>query len=307
MSEQPKTPPWFKAPLAEAEARLRRVALRVNEPLSRVTWIWLKVQAAAQALDRCGAFDLDRAELALLDHVAEDAIERIFLAFEAADILLIAEGRCTTFKEKEKSRDQKMRERTAAERTAAERASDAAALRDARHAVCTPTATREATSASRIAVESSESSSLRTTRELEDPPQSVVVESRPCVREDGTTMTDEEIFQSISKIDPSKITKKVASAGVAEARKWIAEGLDLERDILPELSRIAKRLAGPLGSLGREFVVNEIRARHQQRLAADAVPRAPPIGAEFGLDAGRHRAPDYEMEFLRKMEAAGNA
>ena len=75
MSEQPKSTPWFKAPLAEVAARLRIVALRVKAPLSRVTWVWLKVQASAQALDRGGPFQLDLAELALLDGVDLDAIE----------------------------------------------------------------------------------------------------------------------------------------------------------------------------------------------------------------------------------------
>ena len=171
MSEQPKSPPWFKAPLAEIEARLRIVALRLKAPLSRVTWVWLKVQASAQALDRGGLFQLDLAELALLDGVDLDAIERIFHAFEAPDMLLIADGRCTTFKEKEKSRDRKMRERKASER-----ASDAATPRDAK------SSTSDAGSPFRVAV------GHRVVRVVFDDirirrySSSVVVSSRLCAR-----------------------------------------------------------------------------------------------------------------------------
>ena len=95
-------------------------------------------------------------------------------------------------------------------------------------------------------------------------------------------------------------------------RKWLAEGLDLEADIVPELSRIAGRLTGPLGSLGRKFVIDEIRARRERRLAVAAVPRGPPDGqgrsAEASLRWTRPRSGanrNFELESL--LEMAGNA
>ena len=71
----------------------------------------MEVQGSAQELDRGGAFEIDRAELAFLDRVDEETMDSILLALEAPDVALIVDGRCATFKARAKPNDQLFRKR----------------------------------------------------------------------------------------------------------------------------------------------------------------------------------------------------
>ena len=309
MSERQKAQFWFKAPLAEAEPKLRKAALRTKEPLSRVTWVWLQVQRSAQELDSGGGFEVDRAELALLDRVDEETIDRVLLAFEAPDVALIVDGRCATFKEKQLSRDQRHRANKPRKgRTApADETSDA---RDAQDADSDPPATREAPSASRSGIESSESSSSDDGRIIEIPPSGVVVESPT---REMTTTTGAEILNAFSEVDQARIPPDVLRKGLPTIQAWLADRCDLRLVVAPTLADIAAHLSAPLRGLRVPWVAREILAHRDRRLALASAPRASPATTDprnFATDlqpnSARGGVKDYEAELL-KMKAQGYA
>lgn len=312
--------PWVKVPLAAAEQQLKRAAIRCNEPLSRVTLVWLKIQESAQQLNADGEFELDRVELAFGERVDEDKIDAIVREFESEAVALIVDGRCATFVPMEPSRDQRHRLR-AKEHGAGDKGTAGDAASETENAAQVPgqnpdlhaakadgaviienreaasregaSASREVVSASRFGAESSES---RERKESKIPSGSVVCERL----HDATTMIRERLISEIVKVANGRIAENVIRAGVPIVEKWAENGFDLERDILPEIAEIAAKSTKPLISFSAAFIPIQIAARRAQRLA-EQQPRAGPATAT------PRKSGNLRMQALREIYAEERA
>lgn len=86
---------------------------------------------------------------------------------------------------------------------------------------------------------------------------------------------DENIlFEKVKSAIGSKASASAVLAALPALRELLAEGCDLERDVLAELRVIGQHAKRSIGRLDAEFVANQIRARRDARLKLPATGSA---------------------------------
>jgi hypothetical protein len=85
---------------------------------------------------------------------------------------------------------------------------------------------------------------------------------------------DEIVFSRIKKVLGAKGEERVIRAGLATVRVWLAEGCDLEADVLTELAEVARHASRPLATFRAEFLGAQVRLRRDGRLAAQKAHEA---------------------------------
>ena len=85
---------------------------------------------------------------------------------------------------------------------------------------------------------------------------------------------DEIVFSRIKRVLGAKGEERVIRAGLATVRVWLAEGCDLEADVLTELAEVARHASRPLATFRAEFLGAQVRLRRDGRLAAQKAREA---------------------------------
>jgi hypothetical protein len=112
-----------------------------------------------------------------------------------------------------------------------------------------------------------ESSSLEASaREPEPAPP-----AEPAKRDD-----DEILFQKVKSALGPKAPEPVVRLGIGSIRHWLAQGFDLERDVLPELRDIGSHLNQPLRTMNSPRWGEQVAARHKARVAREKANAAVP-------------------------------
>jgi hypothetical protein len=266
---------WDMIPAEEVEDLIIDAAALAGQPFAVAHLVFCKHQASAQRLKDSGRVEVSRGRLAILCGVDVAAIDSILSAF--ATVGLVVDGRLATYikrKPRKNGHDYKNGARAAGARAADAGAADAKIPETNARAYAgrTPDTEKPAPDvrpASQIRAESSESSPNGDGEGRDIPSSSVILSP---ARDGVTMMTDEELVNLVSSVNPARLTRRVASKGLPVVRKWLADGFELTLDVLPEIGRIVADLKGPLGSLSADFVTEAIRARHETRLSGAIGP-----------------------------------
>jgi hypothetical protein len=96
-------------------------------------------------------------------------------------------------------------------------------------------------------------------------------------REPARPPDDDEILVSrIKRALGAKGEERTIRAGLPVVRSWLAEGCELEADVLPELADVATHASRPLATFRAEFLGRQVRARRDGRLVAGKARAAAP-------------------------------
>jgi uncharacterized protein YdaU (DUF1376 family) len=109
---------------------------------------------------------------------------------------------------------------------------------------------------------------------------------------------DDDLIGKIQKALGPKAPPNVVRSGLPLLRSLLAEGCDLERDLLVELSDIGSHLTAPLRTMNAPRWAEQVRARRDARLAAPE-RRPPPKLVFVAIETPQWQAWDAEYKRLQ--------
>jgi hypothetical protein len=228
---------------------------------------WAVFDHASQASPRGDVSGFDADVYAAWAGLEEEAVRGVLAAMQ--DKGMIVEGRLANWAKRQPERDD-----GASERAREWRAEKKARAQPAAAAATTPeldfSAPPEPANASeRKRTQANAPESDPETDPETDSSSSVVVpfEPRAAARDDD----DEILIAKIGKALGPRVEARVTRRGLPVVRGWLAEGLDLDLDVLPELAEVSRKLKQPLRTLAPEqnpFIREQMLARRDGRLAA---------------------------------------
>jgi hypothetical protein len=132
--------------------------------------------------------------------------------------------------------------------------------------------------------------------------------------EPPATDDDEILIRNLEKTFGTKAPASGVRSALPMIRSLIAEGIDLDRAIMPELAEIAAKLKDPLFTFSTPFIARQIRSRNgglswrpEQRAGPDTAPARTAGRARRTLDEPVSISPEKRAELsktLRNIAAA---
>ena len=284
--------PWYRAYVGTvADEKIAEAAMVGGVSRCVILAAWQAILESASYEERDGAFSTTPRRVAAILAEPLATIEAAFAAI--AEVGMIADGMVVRWRDRQFASDapgssttrvQAYRERRRGPREGTDETPELPGVTSS-GACPTAPAGDVTTCNAGSALQRGDVTLSESETESESESSSVVVPFAPRAgAPPGTRDDDDEILiERVSKALGGRAEAKAVRAGLATVRGWLDAGCDLERDVLPELAQIGRKLTRPLATFAAPWLTAQVMAVRTGRLAAQKARGAasPPADRVF--------------------------